>query len=106
MHKVVKRVFILAEMSDLVQAVDDEKQQAEGQADCQGGNVEGTGRILGGEESFHVDLGFSSKIDISAISKEMLIYAVFHKCLERSLAEGKIIRIFSTLGMVGVNTNI
>src|SRR5580704_9500996 len=35
----------------------------------------------------------------------MLIYAVIHRCLERSLAKDKIIRIFSTLSIAGVDYN-
>jgi hypothetical protein len=33
----------------------------------------------------------------AALAKKMLIDAVIHRCLERSLAIGKIIRIFNTL---------
>src|SRR5580698_3262264 len=43
-------------------------------------------------------IGIFAKVMIAAISKEMLIYAVIHRCLERCLVNGKINRNFSTLG--------
>ena len=42
-------------------------------------------------------------LPFAAISKEMLIDVVFHMCLERSLAKGKIIRIFNTLEQAGMD---
>jgi len=98
-HEIVETVFILAEMDDLVQTVNEQQEEAEANAYGQCGEVKGALRILGGEEFFHVRFGIYAKV--ADISKEMLIDAVIHTCLERSLAKGKIIRIFNALKIAG-----
>ena len=56
-QEIIESIFVLAEMSDLVQAMDDEQQEAERQAKDQGADIEGAVRILSGEE-FHMQWGF------------------------------------------------
>jgi hypothetical protein len=56
-QEVIESIFVLVEMSDLVQTMDDEQQEPERQAKDQGADIESAVRILSGEE-FHMQWGF------------------------------------------------
>src|ERR1700733_11096613 len=107
MERIGEGIFQVAEVPYFVQSVIDEEQESESEAQDQGGYVEAGFRILRRQEFIHVPLEFEPKIKFfgscAPTCKKMLILAVIHRCLERSLAKDKIIRTFNTLLTPGEN---
>src|SRR5579872_3326461 len=100
-QEIKEGIFQAAEMGYFSEAVVEQELQSKDQPDDQNSKVKTAFRILRGEESIHGRWGFMLSYSKETIFKEMLIDALIHTCLERSLAKGKIIRIFSALEIAG-----
>jgi TolA-binding protein len=101
MKRIGKDILKMTEILEFIDAIIQAEDQAESEPKYEECDVEGAFIICGREKFFHVRLGFASKIIEdhvqSWIYKEMLNVPVIHRCLERYLVKGKIIRIFSAL---------